>query len=161
MQFGQFGFRGAMVAVLATASLTLALTACGGGSAPTSTSTPPPAASAAPAPAAAAIPVPTCPGASATIVPNGPCNWSKASWDEYLADLGVGSMSHDECLADQVARQVDFTTADAVAKAFPPGTSGTETDYINKLIAGGMDPTDAQVDVASVVAAKEVAQCSS
>ena len=146
-------------AVIATVAGLLA--ACGASAATSTANSPPAAVSTTPAAASpvAADPVPTCPN---TGTPGGPCNWSQGNWAQYLADLGVTQGSDGECLAQQVARQVDFTTADEVAKAFPPGTSGkNEQDYINALVAGGMDPTDAQVAVVNVMAAQENADCSS
>jgi len=141
--------KGTLAALVTTTVLALAA-ACGGGSVATPAAQHP----------AAAVPAPSCPGTNA--VTDGPCHWSQKSWERYLTDLGVTPGSPGMCLAKEVAHEVDFASADAVAKAFPPGTSGkSEQDYITQLANRGMDLTEAQVDVVAVQSAQNNADCSS
>lgn len=78
-------------------------------------------------------------------------NWKQARWVKYLNDLGAVPGDRGECLAAGVELGMPFSTADAVAKAFSPGTSGKSgDDYANALKSKGMDSYTAKAAVNGV-----------
>jgi hypothetical protein len=138
------------VIAVAFVAVNFTLAACSGASATTPPAVSPGAAQPAGAPAAAQPPLPVNPSGISFDNDLGG-NWKQTSWAQYLADLGVVPGDRGECLAVGVELVASFAHADAVAKAFPPGTSGKSgDDYVSALRDGGMDAGTAFDDVTEV-----------